>query len=85
MPHYASSGFWAAYGSLPQAIREMADRHYALLKANPQHPSLHFKRVGRFWSVRVGSGYRALGVDAPDGIVWIWIGAHAQYERRIRS
>lgn len=34
----------------------------ALLKCNPRHPSLHFKKVGRFWSVRVGLHHRAIGV-----------------------
>ena len=24
-----------------------------------RHPSLHFKRIGRFWSVRIGLHYRA--------------------------
>ncbi len=28
------------------------------------------KRIGRFWSVRVGIGYRALAVDDPDGPIW---------------
>ena len=39
---------------LPEHVRALADKNYALLKENPQHPSLHFKKVGRFWSVRVG-------------------------------
>jgi hypothetical protein len=34
--------------------RAPADKNYALLKENPQHPSLQFKKIGRFWSVRVG-------------------------------
>jgi hypothetical protein len=55
-----------------------------LLKADPRHPSLHFKRVGRFHSVRVGLRYRALGVDVPDGVLWFWIGAHAEYDELIR-
>jgi hypothetical protein len=59
--------------------------YYALLKTDPRHPSLHLKRVGRFWSVRVGTGHRALGVEALDGIVWIWIGTHERYNRLIRS
>jgi hypothetical protein len=52
-----------------------------LLKENPKHPSLHLKKVGRFWSVRVGRRYRAVGVDAPDGLLWFWIGTHAGYDR----
>jgi hypothetical protein len=54
-----------------------------LLRANPQHPSLHLKRVGRYWSVRIGSAHRALGVDSPAGILWFWIGPHQEYKRLI--
>lgn len=81
MIHHASPAFWACYDSLPATVRALADKQFALLKENPRHPSLHFKRVGRFHSVRVGAHYRALAVDAPDGILWFWIGAHADYDR----
>jgi hypothetical protein len=85
MPHFANSAFWAAYNALPEPIRNLADRCYRLLDVDPRHPSLHLKRVGRLWSVRVGTGHRAVGIDSPDGIVWIWIGTHAEYDRLIRS
>ena len=79
--HHTSPMFWACYDELPPEVRAAADRSYALLRQNPQHPSLHFKRIDRFWSVRATRGYRALGVDVPDGILWFWIGPHAEYER----
>ena len=84
MTHFASPGFWAAYAKLPEQVRELADRNYALLKENPQHPSLHLKKVGRFWSVRVGLRYRALAVEVEDGLLWFWIGSHADYDALIR-
>jgi hypothetical protein len=40
-----------------------------LLKENPRHPSLHLKKVGRFWSARVGSRYRALAVEVDAGLL----------------
>jgi hypothetical protein len=51
---------------------------------DPFHPSLDFKKVGRlkqFWSVRISNQYRALAVEKPDGIVWFWIGSHAEYDQ----
>jgi len=81
--HSASPSFWAAYRALPAHVRELADRNFALLKADPSHPSLRFKPVSRFWSVRVGLHYRALGVSATDGIVWFWIGSHAEYDKLV--
>jgi hypothetical protein len=64
MRHLASRAFWEAYQKLPEQVRALADKNYALLKENPRHPSLQFKKVGRFWSVRVGLRYRALAVEA---------------------
>ena len=71
------------YGKLPRTVRELADGNYALLKANPRHPSLHLKRIEELWSVRIGQHYRAIGIDAPGGIQWIWIGSHAAYDTYI--
>ncbi len=84
MNHYASPGFWALYETLPPDTRAIADKNYSLLKQNPRHPSLHFKRLGSLWSVRVGSHYRALGHDVNDGVQWFWIGTHADYDVLVR-
>jgi hypothetical protein len=81
--HHAAPDFWSAYRALPANIQSLADRAFALLKADPHHPSLHFKKVDRFWSVRVGLHYRALGVAMGDGILWFWIGTHAEYDRLV--
>ena len=83
MTHHASADFWRRYEALPTNVRLLADKNFALLKANPQHPSLHFKQIGRYRSVRVGLGYRALGVTVEDGVLWIWIGTHAEYDALI--
>jgi hypothetical protein len=83
--HFASRRFWEAYGRLPEQVRQLADRNFLLLKNNQRHPSLHFRKVGRYWSARIGAGYRALGVEVENGALWIWIGTHAQYDLLIRS
>jgi len=79
--NYAAPSFWQRYHELPEPVRALADKQFTLLKANPQHPSLHFKRIGRFHSVRVGRHYRALAVDVTDGVLWFWIGTHDEYDR----
>lgn len=84
MTHYASPAFWALYRSLPEEVRNLADRAYARLKEDRRHPSLHFKKVGRFWSARVGLHYRALAVEVPNGLVWFWIGTHADYDNLVK-
>jgi hypothetical protein len=82
--HHATASFWAAYDTLPDHVREQADRNFEKLKADPKHPSLHFKQAGRFWSVRVGSSWRALAVREDDDMIWFWIGSHAQYDKLLR-
>jgi hypothetical protein len=81
LKHYASPRFWALYHALPQEVRGLADKNLALLKSDTRHPSLHFKRIGKLWSARVGDHYRVLGHDVDDGIHWIWIGSHADYDK----
>jgi mRNA-degrading endonuclease RelE of RelBE toxin-antitoxin system len=77
--HFANKDFWKRYYKLPQQVQKLADENFKLLKENPRHPSLHLKKVSRFWSVRVGIHYRSVGVDSPEGIIWFWIGTHEEY------
>ena len=83
MNHFTSRAFWQCYHALAAEVQTLADRNFALLQNDPSHPSLHFKKVGRFRSVRVGLQYRALAVEVDDGLLWFWIGNHAEYERLI--
>lgn len=85
MKHFASPEFWSAYQRLPVHVRALADRNFALLKSDPRHPSLHFKQVGRYYSARVGLRYRALAVEADDGLLWFWIGSHADYDALLKQ
>jgi hypothetical protein len=54
MRHFTSLALWECYTQLPNQIQGLADRNYELLKNNPYHPSLHLKKVGKYWSVRIG-------------------------------
>lgn len=60
--HTASRQFWPCLDDLPSEVQTGVHRNFAQLKADPTHPSLHFKTVGngQFHSVRVGLYYRAL-------------------------
>jgi mRNA-degrading endonuclease RelE of RelBE toxin-antitoxin system len=85
MKHHTSSSFWACYESLPSNIRTIADKNFQLIKENLQHPSLHTKKVGKYFSVRIGKKYRALAVEVDDGLLWFWIGIHSEYDRLIEK
>jgi hypothetical protein len=83
--HGATPAFWEAYRALPETVRAIADDKFQLLKANPDHPSLRFKKVegtDDLWSVRVTRDYRALATFVDGRYVWDWIGDHKEYERR---
>lgn len=85
MKHHASRRFWEHYHALPAEVQRLADANYQLLKSDPRHPSVQLKKVGRFWSARVGLHYRALGVEDASDVVWFWIGHHSEYDRLVGS
>ncbi len=85
MSHYTSPAFWKFYQRLPLHIQKLADENFKLLQENPRHPSLHFKKEGLHWSVRVGDHYRAVAVQSPHGVVWHWIGTHTEYDGMTRE
>ncbi len=85
MQHRAATGFWQEYLALPRDIRRRADKQFSLLKANPQHPWLQFKKAGErreeeVWSARVSLSYRALAIKRAEGYLWFWIGDYETYE-----
>lgn len=78
--------FRRAFVELPDDVKEQARDAYRLFRGNPHHPSLRFKRVhpsDPIYSVRIGLGYRAVGIREGDTIYWYWIGSHADYNRVI--
>ena len=85
MRHRASKKFWQYYAQLPVDIQKLAKRCFELLKRDPRHPSLHFKKVGRFWLVRMGIHYRAIAVERGADVVWFWIGRHDEYDSLIED
>ncbi len=84
MNHRATPRFWDCYHRLPAETRELADRCYEQMLQNPRHPSLQIKKVGEFWSARVGLHHRALAVGDGVDLMWVWIGTHAEYDHLIR-
>ena len=80
MNHFTTPQFWQLYKALPAEVRTLADKSFLLLKTDPKHSSLRFKKAGQYWSVRVGLHYRALAYDRPEGALWFWIGPHGTYD-----
>ena len=83
--HRTTPQFWQRYHDLPASVRDSADKAFALLKRDARHPSLQLKKVGSFWSARVGLAHRALAAQDGDDFIWVWIGSHDEYERILRG
>jgi hypothetical protein len=76
----------SCFAKLPDDVKEQARRAYRIWRDNPGHPSLHFKKIHgheNIFSVRVGLGWRAVGLWEDNTISWFWIGSHADYDRLI--
>lgn len=79
--------FLACFAKLPDAVKAQARKAFRRWRDDPSHPSLHFKRVHShepIYSVRIGLGWRALGLLEANTIYWFWIGSHAEYDTLIR-
>jgi hypothetical protein len=83
----ATERFWILYNQLPHGAQRLADKTYRLWRNDPSHPSLSFKKLkggGERFSIRVGSHYRALGRIVKNGVEWVWIGTHEDYNTLVR-
>jgi hypothetical protein len=78
-----TKSFLEQFERLPEEVQKQAKRSYILWKNNPYHGSLQFKRVSRrqpIYSVRLGLGWRVLGLLEADTVYWFWVGSHAAYD-----
>jgi hypothetical protein len=82
----ATDAFWKAYRNLPDQVQQRARTAYRIWRENPGHPGLQFKQIHAtesIYSVRIGLGWRAVGIRSGEVIVWYWIGSHADYDTLI--
>jgi hypothetical protein len=92
MKSVRTSSFKRLYDSLPDDIRNKADKSFKLWENDTTHPGLHFEKVdaeSNMWSARIDLDYRAVCMkrmrDGETRYVWFWIGGHKEYERLIYS
>lgn len=88
MKSKVTEDFVARFDRLPDSVKTQARKNYRLWRVNPAHPGLHFKRIHgheELYSVRVGLGWRALGLLEGDAIYRYWIGSHAEYDKLLKQ
>jgi hypothetical protein len=80
--------FIKCFNDLPDRIKNLARKNYRIWKSNHYHPSLNFKEIktkSGVYSVRIGIGWRAMGVVTGDFIIWFWIGSRSDYDKIIAN
>ena len=55
-----------------------------MMKTHPESTNRRLKKVGLFYGARVGAPYRAIAKDHQEGLVWIWIGHHSEYDKFLK-
>jgi hypothetical protein len=84
---HATEDFWDEFRQLPGKIRQQAYKAYRTFSRDPFSFGLNFKEVNKkrhLWSARITRGYRALGIRDGEDITWVWIGPHAEYDKRLK-
>ena len=78
--------FWQLYEKLPDDIKSLADKTFIDLKKTQEHSLLNILKVGRYWSLPIGTKNRALGVEVDEGgLLWCWIGSYSDYSNFVDS
>ena len=78
--------FWQLYEKLPGDIKSLADKTFIDLKKTQEHTLLNILKVGRYWSLPIGTKNRALGVEVDEGgLLWCWIGSYSDYSNFVDS
>ena len=85
MQSRAVKSFWDRYNALPEVVQRTAVKQYRLWLHDPGHPSVRFKKVGKYWSARVSDDYRAVGILDGDTVIWFFIGSHTEYGRLLKD
>lgn len=83
MKSRVTRSFRKHYEQLPADVRKQSRTAYRLWRERPYHASLQFKQVSArqpVYSVRVGIGWRALGLYEGGTVSWFWIGSHDAYD-----
>lgn len=88
MTSHTTKSFRKLFRELPLEVQRAARKNYKLWREYEHHPSLEFKRVHpvrSVFSVRIGLGWRAVGVRKGDAMLWYWIGSHNHYDKLLRE
>jgi len=85
---HVTEKFRQAFRNLPEPVQRKARKAFHLWRQDPGNPLLHYKKIHRTkpaYSIRIGLGWRDLGIKSDNHMIWFWIGSHADYDKIIRQ
>ncbi len=88
MISHTTERFRKAFRELSPQVQRRGRQIFRMWKNDPWHPIFHFKQIHPtkpIYSIRVGLGWRALGVKQGDYLIWFWIGSHADYDNLLKK
>ncbi len=80
-----TKSFLEEFARLPAQVQRQARKQYLLWQRDPRHPSLHFKKVGKYWSARIDDNFRVVGRLRDGTLYWFALAPHTRYERLIND
>jgi hypothetical protein len=76
--------FWQHYRQLPREVQKLANKNFELLKSDPYHASLHFKKVGKNKHFGPCAWVRTIerwARTSPTEFYGFGIGTHSTYDK----
>jgi hypothetical protein len=85
---HTTDKFRKAFRNLPVPVQNKARKAFKLWRQDPGNPLLHYKQVHQIkpvYSIRIGLGWRAVGLKAENQMIWFWVGSHGHYDKLIKQ
>src|SRR5882672_2356303 len=80
-PSFESPRIAGVLAELSLASRFDSAPRGSVLRAIETGPEISIASLQESRSLLVGAHHRAVGVESSNGIVWFWIGPHAEYDK----
>jgi hypothetical protein len=79
--HHATPRFSRLYDALPDGAQRLTTATFEVVKFYPEEATARLRRLGDYWTLRIGATHRALGREFDENLLWFWIGRHDDYPK----
>jgi hypothetical protein len=81
LKHHATLRFWTLYDALPAGVQRLTTATFEVVKFYPKEATARLRKLGGYWTMRVGPTHRALARESGENLLWFWIGRHDDYAK----